>query len=389
MVAALVVVLPAVASCGSGEDVTSGQEDAAEAESLVDLEVSSADTAVLASLDDVGAIAIDTAASAQAGRQVVATWVADDERTQAADTDRPPLVYPSAWSAGTDVYVFGAECPEVDLELVSDIDFYSSDQVCGVATMRRVVRHLDTTTSTWREVAEAPAAEDGKAFLLGGTGDQALVRTAAGSVSTIDLGSGEVASLADVVLRDANLGRACAVDDGSFLVVATTAPPPGTPGRAVPEQPLSAWSVRDGGSQPLALPEGLDQDTFGPVECLPGRGVLGPVQEGVVEVLAVDDSGVLQRQELPLPDGAADVPGLRLQSSPPQLVLWVPEGEGLVPWSLTGDGPWSAAGETYPLLDPPAHPVVVDEHLLALATSYGEPATEDGPPTAVTRVVSS
>jgi hypothetical protein len=144
------------------------------------------------------------------------------------------------------------------------------------------------------------------------------------------------------------------------LLVSTTALPPG-PGEQGPP-PLTIWRIQDIEATPLSAPPTAATTLFGPVECLPGRGILGPAGVASVDALTLSGDGTLAWERVDLP---ASSNGVRVQAAGTLLLAWVPAGDGLIPWRRDGDG-WSIAGRRIDALDPPDSPVFVDGQLLAL-----------------------
>lgn len=366
-----------LAACGSdknGQSVV--RAGASSAEALAGLEVSSAFTAALVPLAGADVAVVDGAAPDGGERRLMATWAVDGKRQEAASEGLPPIVFPKAWWDEPTLYVFGRECPQVDLDLVDDIDLLPLEEVCGKGS-RFVLRSLDTGTSKWSVVTDAvPTGPDGKAFLIAATGEQALLQLDGGALRLLSGRSGADSAVSDVSLQGATLDSACPLAGGGFFVVSTAAAPP-SPLKAEQTVVPNVWLIRGGEASTLQVPTaGAPPESFFPMTCLPGNGVVGLPEGGAAPVLIIEEAGGVTWSQVSLPASAVDaVGGVQLEPAGESLIAWVPRGEAIVPWRQQRDGEWVQVADAFPSFDPPREAVLVGDKLLALVPRFEKSLT--------------
>jgi hypothetical protein len=345
---------------------------ATSAEALAGIEVSTVFTAALVPLGDSDAAVVDGAAAAGDRRRLVATWAVDGRKQEAVAEGLPPIVFPTAWWDEPTLYVFGLECPQVDLDLVDDISEFPIEDVCGKGS-RHVLRSLDTGTGQWSVVTDAvPTGRDGKAFVIAAAGDEALLEVERGDVRLLSGRSGGDSVLMRVSLEGTTLALACPLAGGGFLVVSTTAPPP-SPSEQETIAP-GVWLIREGEAATASVsPDGAPPESFFPMTCLPGRGVVGLPEGGAAPALVVGEAGDVAWSQVDLPASAVDaVGGVTLETGGESSIAWVPRGEAVVPFRQQSDGEWVQAAEAFPSLDPPDDAVLIGDQILAFVEKYYE-----------------
>lgn len=210
---------------------------------------------------------------------------------------------------------------------------------------------------------------EGNAFVMAAAGDEALLRVGDG-LHLLEVPSGRSSALAGPSLASGNLVEACPLSDGGFLVVSTTATPPGGGEDRGPVTP-SAWLVRGHEVSSPAVPtEGAPAETFFPSRCLPGRGVLGIPEGGAVAALTVGAGGALAWARVDLPGSGESANRVSLENSGGVLIAWESRGRSVVPWRQGDDGGWAVAGATFQSPDPPDGALLVGSDILAFRRVY-------------------
>lgn len=368
MCVALVVTL-GLAACGAGKDTAQRVTGGRAADALAGTIVSSTYTATLIPLGETDAALVDGSAAEGGDHRLVATWTVGGEKHRAVAEGLPPMIFPTAWWQAPDLYVFGRECPEVKVDLVDDIDEVPLEQVCGERS-RYAVRRLGTNSARWSEVTtDVPVGPEGNAFMTAAAGDEAVLRVGDG-LHLLEVPSGRSSALAGPSFASGNSVEACPLSDGGFLVVSTTAPPPGGVEDRGPVTP-SAWLVRGHEVSAPAVPaEGAPAENFFPSRCLPGRGVLGIPEGGAVSALTVGAAGALAWAQVDLPGSGESARHVRLENEGGVLIAWESRGESVVPWRQRDDGGWTIAGATFQSLDPPRGALLVGSDILAFRRVY-------------------
>ncbi len=167
------------------------------------------------------------------------------------------------------------------------------------------------------------------------------------------------------------MDSACPLAGGGFLVVSTTAAPP-SPSKAEETVAPNVWLIRDGEATRASVPtEGAPPESFAPLTCLPGRGVVGLLREGTAAALVVGEAGDVTWSDVDLPASAIDaVGGVTLEAAGESLIAWVPRGEAVVPFRQQSDGEWVQAAEAFPSLDPPDNALLIGDEILALVRGF-------------------
>lgn len=377
---AVLALVVGTAACGNGGDTEEVRSDArvvgrtSTVAGLAGIELSAELSSDVIPIGDGGAAVVDGAAATDSGRRLQVTSVLDGTKRVSVAGGLPPLIFPSAWWHDGSVYVYGHECPKVDVTRLEDYSDFGPERFCGPG-YADVVRALDVRSGEWTVVVDDLPAEPGDQLFFAAAHGMELVLSTANEnpYLYVDLAKGRSEPISDIRRSDVT----CPVLEGGFLVAGRILNPAGDgsgPSTTQPGPPaaVGAWRVRDGSATPLvgAVPVG-----FEPALCLPdGSGFLGRDPGRPVPLLRVASGDRLTTQpDVALPPGAAD-PYTSIWNYGTEVILWTtvnaatPDATSEA-WRLNDDLSWTQVGGTSRVPVPSRATAVLDDSILSVVRS--------------------